>query len=104
MRVVKAVLVTGLFLLIPFQGPFAGPADGGGPADVGVATDAAAGSLPKGTHARRASVPNSEGFVWSVRTTHAASVAGAPPEHRETDGYSWSVRTVGSTPALDPTP
>ena len=105
MRVVKAALVTSLFLLIPFQGPFAGPAGGSGQSDVGIGPESTVDPpTVRSAHTRPAGVVSSEGFVWSVSETRSAAAPSPIPQHEETDGYSWSVRDVGPEPALDPTP
>ncbi len=106
MKAMKRAWVTGVFLLIPLQGPFAGPADRGGQIDGSVGETALvaadAPSAVRSPIARRAAVLSNEGFVWSVSPTHSTAHLSSIADHRETDGYSWSVPTVVARQVADP--
>ena len=108
MKILKATVVTILFLLIPHQAPFAGPSDDGGAA-LGVpgpsALTGTAGE-PSAAHsepARREAFRFEQGFVWSVATSSGSPAAWhSNSGHLETDGYSWSARSTGSLATADP--
>lgn len=111
MRIVKATLVTILFLLIPHQAPFAGPSDGNGQEVLG---DQVGSALPRTASessavqiepAHREAIPSNEGFVWSVASSRSPGTAwNSSSDLLETDGYSWSARSAESKPAADATP
>ena len=94
MRIAKVAAVAILFLLIPHQEPFAGPAGDGGAASGERAAEAAAPPA-RPESADREALLWDEGFVWSLATGAPAETAWTPDAgHLETDGYSWSLENL----------